>query len=67
MTSFEMEMRVRERRQQMLEIVENDHLLSLAPQRPTLRVRFARVLLALGERLDPQLRRAHSAVPCTDC
>ena len=67
MTSFEIEMRVRERRQQMLEIIENERLLSLAPRQPTLRVRFARTLLAFVERLDPQLRRADTPVPCPEC
>ena len=67
MTSVEVEMHVRERRQQMLEIVERDRLLSLAPRPAALRVRLARVLLALVERLDPQLRRADSIAPCTNC
>ena len=67
MTSLEVEMRVQERRQQMLEIVENDRLLSLAPRPPALRVRLAKVLLAFVERLDPQSHRTQSAVPCTEC
>ena len=67
MTSVEIEMHVRERRQQMLEIVENDRLLSLAPRPTALRVRLAKILLALVKRLDPQLRRAHSPLPCSDC
>ena len=60
-------MRVRERRQQMLEISEHDCLLSLAARSPTLKVRLAKILLALIERLDPQLQRANSAVPCAEC
>ncbi len=67
MTSFEIEMRVRERREQMLETVENNRLLSLAPRPPALRVQFAKILLALVERLDPQLRRTQSTISCTEC
>lgn len=67
MTILEVEMRVRERRQQMLEISEHDRLLSLAARSPALRVRLAKILLALVERLDPQLQRAHSAVSCAEC
>ena len=67
MTIIEVEMHVRERRQQMLEISENNRLLKLAGQPVSLRSRFAKVLLALVERLDPQARRANPPIPCTEC
>ena len=67
MTIIEVEMHVRERQQQMLEISENNRLLSLAARPSATRVRLARVLLALVERLDPQARRANPPVPCTEC
>lgn len=67
MTSFEVEMHVCERRQLMLEIVENDRLLSLAARPPALRVRLAKILLALSQRLDPQLHLTHSPIPCPEC
>jgi hypothetical protein len=67
MTSLEMEMRVREHQQRMLKVGENNRLLSLAARPPALRVRLAKILLALVERLDPQARRAHSPIPCPEC
>ena len=67
MTIIEVEMHVRERRQQMLEISENNRLLKLAGQPVSLRTRLAKVLLALVERLDPQARRANPPVPCLEC
>ena len=67
MTIIEVEMRVRERRQLMLEISENNRLLSLAARPVAPRLRIALVLLALVERLDPQLRRDSTPVPCSKC
>ena len=68
MTIIEVEMHVRERQQQMLEISENNRLVRLAGQPVSLKTRLAKVLLALVERLDPQARRAnHPPVPCQEC
>lgn len=67
MTILEVEMRVRERQQQMHEISENSRLLSLAGQPTSLRSQLAKVLFALSQRLDPQLSRANPPVPCQEC
>ena len=67
MTILEVEMRVRERQQQLVKISENNRLLSLAPPPRSLRIQLAQALFALSQRLDPQLSPTNLAVPCQEC